>query len=77
MHRAGQHFPARKAPSPNLSAVLRAPEFSGGEQDHGEGRYRGARDYPMDTYAYLEYAEVESNAHNAAYYDAAEALDLK
>lgn len=52
------------------------PEPSVEDQDRNDGRYRSARDYPLTIYSYLEYAEVEDNARNAANYDAAEALDL-
>ena len=67
---------SRKLPSPKLFIVPRMPEPSVEDQDRDDGKYRSARDYPLNFYSYLEYAEVEDNAHNAANYDAAEALDM-
>ncbi len=66
----------RKAASPKLSSVPSLPDQSAEDQDRDDGKYRSARDYPLGVYSYLEYAEVENNAHNAANYDAAEALDM-
>ena len=68
--------PSRKLPSPKLFIVPRMPEPSVEDQDRDDGKSRSARDYPLNFYSYLEYAEVEDNAHNAANYDAAEALDM-
>lgn len=76
MYIVDNHFPTRKAPSPNLSIVPSAPEYMVEDQDHDEGKYRAARDYPIGLFSYLDYADVEKNAHNAANYDAAEALDM-
>ena len=70
------HFPSVKAP-PQPSVVARARDGVAKDHHLDEGRYRSARDYPPDDFAYLEIAEVEENAHNAAYYDAAEALDMQ
>ena len=70
------HFPSVNMP-PQLSVVVGATEQLGDDHHLDEGRYRSARDYPLDDFAYLEIAEVEQNAHNAAYYDAAEALDMR
>ena len=70
------HLPSVKA-SPQMSVVVGAWDRFGEDHHLDEGRYRSARDYPLDDFAYLEIAEVEENAHNAAYYDAAEALDMK
>ena len=67
---------SRKVPSPKLFSVPRLPEQSVEDQDRDDGKYRSARDYPLNDFSYLEYAEVENNAHNAANYDAAEALDM-
>jgi hypothetical protein len=68
--------PSRKAPAPKLFIVPSALEQSAEDQDRDDGKYRSARDYPLSAYSYLDYAEVENNAHNAANYDAAEALDM-
>ena len=68
--------PSRKLPSPNRFILPRMPEPSVEDQDRDDGRYRSARDYPLNVYSYLEYAEVEDNAHNPDNYDAAEALDM-
>ncbi len=65
-----------KKPSPKNFTVPSAREQSPEDQDRDDGKYRSARDYPLGAYAYLEYAEVENNAHNAANYNAAEALDM-
>ena len=70
------NHPLLKAPSPKNFTIPGAREQSAEDQDRDDGKYRSARDYPLNTYAYLEYAEVENNAHNAANYDAAEALDM-
>ena len=70
------NHPSRKLPSPRPSMVPSAPEQPLADQDRDDGMYRSARDYPLSAYAYLDYAEVEDNAHNAANYDAAEALDM-
>ena len=70
------NHPSRKAPAPKLFIVPRVLEQSVEDQDRDDGKYRSARDYPLNVYSYLEYAEVENNAHNAANYDAAEALDM-
>ncbi len=72
MHTVNNHS-SRQVPSPKLFSV---PEQSTEDQDRDDGKYRSARDYPLNDFAYLEYAEVENNAHNAANYDAAEALDM-
>ena len=66
----------RKAASPKPFRVPSVPDQSAEDQDRDDGKYRSARDYPLGAYSYLEYAEVENNAHNAANYDAAEALDM-
>ena len=76
MYIVDNHFRSRKAPPLKLSIVPSAPEDRREYRNHDEGRHRVSRDYPTGVYAYLEYAEVEQNAHNAANYDAAEALDL-
>ncbi len=69
------HF-LRKAASPKPFSVPSVPDQSAEDQDRDDGKYRSARDCPLGAYSYLEYAEVENNAHNAANYDAAEALDM-
>ena len=70
------HFPAESV-SARPSVVVGASERLGDDHHLDESRYRSARDYPLDDFSYLELAEVEQNAHNAAYYDAAEALDMR
>ena len=70
------NHPSRKAPSRKPFCVSNVPEQSVEDQDRDDGKYRSARDYPLNAYSYLDYAEVENNAHNAANYDAAEALDM-
>lgn len=76
MYIVDNRFPSLKAPSTSLS-VPDTPEHTGEDRNHDEGKYRLARDYPVGLYSYLDYAEVEENAHNVANYDAAEALDMK
>ena len=71
-----KHFPNVNVPL-QPSVVFGATERLGDNHHLDEGRYRSGRDYPLDDFAYLEIAEVEENAHNAAYYDAAEALDMR
>ena len=68
--------PSRKAAWPKPFSVRGMPDQSAEDQDRDDGKYRSARDYPLNAYSYLDYAEVENNAHNAANYDAAEALDM-
>ena len=75
MYIVDNHF-LRKAASPKLPSVPSVPDQSAEDQDRDDGKYRSARDYPIGAYSYLDYAEVENNAHNAANYDAAEALDM-
>jgi hypothetical protein len=76
MHIVNHHFRSRKTPASDLSDVPGAQKNVEEDPYHDEGRYRAARDYPVGVYSYLDYAEVENNAHNVANYDAAEALDL-
>ncbi len=76
MYIVDNHFPARKASPPNLSVVPSAQLFLEVDPHHDEDKYHSAYDYPVGMFSYLDYAEVEKNAHNAANYDAAEALDL-
>ncbi|MCY7387008.1 MAG: hypothetical protein LH481_02935 [Burkholderiales bacterium] len=75
MHTVDKH-PSRKVASAKLFNVHRLPDQSVEDQDRDDGKYRSARDYPLNVYAYLDYSEVENNAHNAANYNAAEALDM-
>ena len=75
MYIVDNHSPP-KVPSSGLFIVPRVPAQSVEDEDRDDGKYRSARDYPLHVYSYLDYAEVENNAHNAANYDAAEALDM-
>ena len=75
MASANKHFTSmKKRPHPGI--VARAGARPAEDEDHETGMYRSARDYPIHDFAYLEFAEVEENAHNPAYFDAAEALDM-
>ena len=47
------------------------------KQVHGEGNYQATRDYNQRTKEYLESADVEKDAHEAAPRDESEARDLK
>ncbi|MEO8102176.1 MAG: hypothetical protein ABI790_06605 [Betaproteobacteria bacterium] len=75
MYIVDNHFPSRKSPPHQLSIVPSAQEFLEVDSHRDEGRYRSAQDYPIGVFSYLDYAEVEKSAHDAANYDAAEALD--
>lgn len=76
MYIVGHPVPSVKALPHELSIVPSAQQFLEVDPHHDKGKYRSGQDYPIGVFSYLDYAEVEKNAHNAANYDAAEALDL-
>ena len=63
-------------PSPNPITLPTEPEHSADEQ-MGEGSYSGTRDYQKSVKAYLENADVEKDAREAAPDNAVEALELE
>ena len=63
-------------PSPNPITLPTEPEQSTDEQK-GEGSYSGTRDYQKSVKAYLENADVEKDAREAAPDNAVEALELE
>ena len=64
-------------PQPNPSNVANAPGASPTDQEHGEGSYRGTRDYQEGVKSYLRTADVEKDARDAAPADDAEASDIE
>ena len=75
MTNVNKHFPSMKG-RPDPGIATRAGAWSAEDADHETGMFRSVRDYPLHNFAYLEFAEVEESAHNPAYYDAAEVLDM-
>lgn len=75
MNNLNKYFPSMRGQTDPATAT-RAAGWSAEDADHETGMYRSARDYPLHDFAHVEFAEVEENAHNPAYYDAAEALDM-
>ncbi len=75
MSNVNKYSPSMNRPR-DAVITSRAAMHPAEDADHETGMYRSARDYPIHDFAYLEFAEVEENAHNSAYYDAAEKLDL-
>ena len=53
-------------PSPNPAALPKETDHSADDQEHGEGSYSGTRDYQRGVKAYLETADVEKDARDAA-----------
>ena len=76
MTNADHHFTPTMTPYvPGIVAA--ATGHYADDPEEVEGVYRSVRDDHLDVFSSVEIAEVEENAHNAAYYDAAEALDMK
>jgi general stress protein YciG len=61
----------------NPSTIAKAPGASPKDQEHGEGSYRGTRDYQEGVKSYLRTADVEKDARDAAPADDAEASDMQ
>lgn len=66
--------PTKPTPGPAILPI--DPDPPEVDQEHGEGSYSGTRDYQAGVKAYLETADVEQDARDAAPVDAAEARDL-
>ncbi len=64
-------------PSPNPAALPNAPEHDADDEVKGEGSYSGTRDYQKSVKAYLEHADVEKDARDAAPDSADEARELE
>lgn len=64
-------------PSPYPAAVPGGPDRAAPDEQHGEGSYSGTRDYQASVKAYLETADVEKDAREAAPDNAAEARELE
>lgn len=64
-------------PSPYPSALPNDPDRSASDQQKGEGSYSGTRDYQESVKSYLETADVDKDAHDAAPDNAAEAVELE
>jgi hypothetical protein len=64
-------------PHPNPSTIAGAPGASPTDHEHGEGSYSGTRDYQESVTSYLDTADVENDARDAAPADDAEADDME
>lgn len=64
-------------PSPNPVTLPIEPEHTADDQVKGEGSYSGTRDYQKGVKAYLEHANVEKDARDAAPKNANEARELE
>ena len=76
MRMTGKQSKKLTKPQPNPSTIADAPGASPTDQEHGEGSYRGTRDYQEGVKSYLRTADVEKDAHDAAPADDAEASDM-
>ena len=66
MRDARKQSPKPIKPSPNPATMPSEPSAAAPDQDHGEGSYSGTRDYQAGVKAYLETADVEQDARDAA-----------
>ena len=64
-------------PSPYPSAMPGDADRVAPDQEHGEGSYSGTRDYQARIKAYLETADVEKDARDAAPDNATEERELE
>lgn len=64
-------------PSPYSSALPNDPDRSALDQQKGEGSYSGTRDYQESVKSYLETADVDKAAREAAPNSASEAIELE
>ena len=71
MLRTGKHSPKSQIPAPTPSSV--PPKG----QVQGEGSYSGTRDYRDSVKSYLETADVEKDARDAAPDNADDARDME
>ena len=76
MRMTGKQSNKLTKPQPNPSTIADAPGASPTDQEHGEGSYRGTRDYQEGVKSYLTTADVEKDARDAAPADDAEASDM-
>ena len=76
MRMTGKQSNKLTKPQPNPSTIAVAPGASPTDQEHGEGSYRGTRDYQEGVKSYLTTADVEKDARDAAPADDAEASDM-
>jgi len=75
MPNTGKQSPQSIKPSPNPGAIPNEHDRMPHEQQ-GEGSYSGTRDYQKGVKAYLEHANVERDARDAAPDSAEEAREL-
>lgn len=66
MRDTGNESPHAIKPSANPATLPTAPARTEADDDIGEGGYSGTRDYQANVKAYLETANVEKDAHDAA-----------
>ena len=66
MRDTGNESPHSIKPSANPATLPTEPARSAPDDDVGEGSYSGTRNYQASLKAYLETANVEKDAHNAA-----------
>ena len=64
-------------PSPYPSALPKDPDRSALDQQKGEGSYSGTRDYQESVKSYLETADVDKDARDAAPDSAAKASEME
>jgi hypothetical protein len=75
-----QNKQSAKAPTPAVKPAVTAPDRLTHDDDadeQGEGSYQGTRDYQAGVKSYLENADVEKDARDAAPADADEARELE
>jgi hypothetical protein len=77
MQNSKQPAPQAMKPSPNPVAIPNEPDRMAREHEQGEGSYSGTADYQKGVKAYLERADVEQDARDAAPADAREARELE
>lgn len=77
MRDTGNHSSKSIKPSRNPATLSSEPAHSAQDAERGEGSYRGTRDYQASLNAYLETADVEKDARDAAPVDADEASELE
>ncbi|MEP7155409.1 MAG: hypothetical protein ABI905_06525 [Betaproteobacteria bacterium] len=75
MQNTGKDAPVSIKPSPNPGAIPNESDRMH-EAVEGEGSYSGTRDYQKGVKEYLERADVEQDARDAAPHDAKEAKEL-
>ena len=66
MQNTGKQTPKPMKPSPNPGAIPNEPDRFAKDHEQGEGSYSGTRDYQKGVKAYLERANVEQDARDAA-----------